>query len=65
VESNDTFYGASIQYCRSYDADAHTVTFYVSDEENANKHLEAGTQDFPFSNLQFVFLEVFNNLDQY
>lgn len=46
----------AVRYCRPKNDD--TVTFYVSQEDNYR--FEAGTKDYPFSNLAFAFMEVFN-----
>ena len=45
-----------IRYCRP--VDDNIVTFYVSQE--GEYEFEAGTEEYPFSNLAFAFMEVFN-----
>jgi hypothetical protein len=52
-------YSRSVGFCRVFDNDTKQVTLYVSSLKSTSR-FEAGTKNFPFSNLAFAFIESFD-----
>jgi len=57
IEADNTYMGRGFRFCRPYRRN--TVTYYVAEE--GDNEFEAGTEEFPFTNLVFGMMEVFNN----
>ena len=53
--------GGKAWFCRPKSNDE--VRFYIT--SNTDTDFETGTEDYPFSNIAFAFMEVFNNKEKY
>lgn len=68
-------FGSNYKYCRPIDRTTNTVKIYVSNFANSafqggtkfanNNAFEAGTMEYPYSNVAFAFMEVFNLREAY